>query len=68
MNLNQRVMEFIGRTFLDHAMIYILIFCTIYAVVEYYNNFLRINKNTDNIDLIDQYIHLKMRHRYGPYL
>ena len=65
MNLNERMMNLIGQTFLNHALIYIGLFCVAWAILEYYNKFLRIDEKTDKIDLMERYVQVRLLRRYN---
>lgn len=64
MALGQQVILLFKQFVIEHCFLLTLlgIFCL--AVYDFYNQYLRINKNTDHIDIMERYINLQLRRRY----
>lgn len=67
MSLNQMMMNLVVKTFLDHAVLYIGMLVVLYFVLDFYYRFVRVNKETDGIDLIYRYAQLRLRRKYRGY-
>lgn len=64
MSLGQTILMFIGEIVRDYSFYLVLLFLGAVFAMDYYNRFLRINRNTDNIDLMARYCQLKLIRRY----
>lgn len=64
MTLGQRVSAICQQFFLDNVFIIILMIGLTFLVVDLYNRFWRVVKQTDDVDLMARYVWLQMYRRY----
>ncbi len=64
MSLGQRIIETILGFVLYNSFWLIVGAFVMLMALDYYNKCLRINRKTDNIDLMNRYLEIKMRMRY----
>lgn len=64
MTLGQRVMAVCHQFFLDNVFLIILMIGLTFLVVDFYNRFLRVIKQTDDVDMMARYVWLQMYRRY----
>lgn len=59
MSLGQKVSNVFQQFFVDNSYYIVVLVTLALCVVDFYNRYMRINKNTDNIDLIERYCWLE---------
>lgn len=64
MALGQQVILLLKQFVIEHCFLLTLVGIFGLAVFDFYNQYLRINKNTDHIDIMERYINLQLRRRY----
>jgi hypothetical protein len=64
LTLGQRVLGAMQQVILDNVFIIIALIVVSLLIMDYYNRFLRIVKNTDNVNLIERYCWLQVYKRY----
>jgi hypothetical protein len=65
MNLNQRIMEICFNWVINHGVLWVGLALLVLSIWDYYNNYLRINEKTDNIDLMERYVQIRLLRRYN---
>ena len=65
MSLGQRVIESILGFIINNSFWIVVFSFMCIMCVDYYNKFLRINRKTDNVNLIGRYLFVRMVRRYG---
>lgn len=63
--LGARILSAIDGFVLNHALLFIGLFVVAVGVLEFYHHFLKINRNTDHIDIVKKYVTLKLLRRHG---
>lgn len=66
MSLGQCVTESTIQFLVAHSFFIVVGLFFGVLLLDFYNRYLRINKNTDNIDLMALYLERQMRNKYGP--
>lgn len=64
--LGSKILTSVDTFLLNNCMILIGLVCIAYALFQFYYNFRRVNRNTDNIDMAKRYARLEMWRRYRP--
>jgi hypothetical protein len=62
--LGQRVALAVETFIMNRAMLFILLFLIIVVIADFYNRYIRINQNADDIDLMKEYNNLQLRRKY----
>lgn len=62
--LGQRICLAIETFMVDNAMYFIFMGLVIVVVLDFYNRFLRINRDWANMDITDAWSRLQLRRRY----
>ena len=63
-SLGQKVLLAIEKFVIDHIMFFFILGLLIIIIADFYNRYLRINRNTDNVDLMKEYNNLQLRRKY----
>lgn len=66
MPLGQRVTAILFEYFLNHWPFFVILAVMSVFCSQWYEDYYRINRETDHVDLMKRYLWLKMRRRYGP--
>jgi len=64
-NLGQDIINWIVACCLDLALLFIGLLSLSVIVLDFYNRYVKVNRNTDDIDLMSRYVELQMRRRYN---
>lgn len=62
--LSQRVLLMIETFVVNHALFFIILALAMVAAADFYNRYLRVDLDTDHIDLMKKYNQLQLRRRY----
>ena len=62
--LAQKVLLALEQFVVDHIMFFVIIGLLFIIIGDFYNRYLRINRNTDNVDLMKEYNNLQLCRRY----
>jgi hypothetical protein len=62
--LAQKTCLAIETFIINHVMIFIVLGLLYIIVIDFYNRYFRINRNTDHIDLMREYNNLQLRRKY----
>jgi hypothetical protein len=65
MSLAQQTMLAAFDWSMDHALLYILMILVVGSIGDFYNRFLKVDRNTDSVDLMERYLNYKMWSKYG---
>lgn len=57
--LGARILTSIENFLLEHAVLYVGLFCIAYALCVFYYRYIRINRVTNNVDMLKQYVKLE---------
>lgn len=63
-SLGERVCLATERFLVNHSMALLILVLLFVIAADFYNRFLRINRDTYHIDLMKEYSELQMRRRY----
>jgi uncharacterized membrane protein len=67
-SLGERVSYELGQFFIQNVFIVILLVALVLLILDYYHRFLRINNETDHVDLVERYCWLEyVRSRKGRF-
>lgn len=65
MTFGQMVIQTLTKIFLDYAVVTIGLITVCALCRDFYNKYIKTNKKTDHIDLMDRWIQLQMWRKYG---
>jgi hypothetical protein len=57
-------LEWLGSFFIEHVFLFILVILGVWFYLAFYNAYVRVDRETEHVDLMKRYVELKMRKRW----
>lgn len=59
MSLGQKIMNAFNQFIIDNSFFIVILITMVLFALDFYNRYLRINKETDHINLVERYVWLE---------